>query len=257
MIVTTALEREGLQEAGKRLRGVLDAVRVLLVPGAVTKDLDQEAYRLIVDGGDTPAFLNYKPAGMQRAYPATLCVSLNDEIVHGVPTPETVLKEGDVISVDCGLSHKGFFVDAAFTTVVGQASSEALRLIEATRKALQYALVFARAGNTTGDVGSAVETVASEHGYTVPPELGGHGVGAAQHEDPFIPNIGDPGQGERFRAGEVVALEPIFLKGVDPRIVLGDDGFTYRSADGSLAAHFEHTLLITDEAPLILTGPMW
>ena len=257
MIITTEAEKAGLQEAGKRLREVLDTIRDLLVPGAVTADLDRKAYECIVKKGDTPAFLNYKPAGARRAFPATLCVSINNEIVHGIPTTETVIKEGDIVSIDCGLSHKGFFVDAAFSMIVGQGSREARALVEATRKALSYALIFARAGSTTGDIGNAVETVAFEHGFTVPPELGGHGVGAAQHEDPFIPNIGDPGQGEVFRDGEVVALEPIFLVGDDPRILLAEDEFTYCSADGSLAAHFEHTVLITNETPLIVTGPMW
>ena len=257
MIITSEAQKAVGIEAGARLRAVLDGLRARVAPGVITKDLDAFAYESILARGDTPAFLNYKPAGASKAFPATICISRNHEIVHGVPNPETRLEEGDLVSIECGLSHQGFFVDAAFTMLVGEGDATARALMEATRKALRYALVFAHAGATTGDVGSAVETVSHEHGFTVPPELGGHGVGAAQHEEPFIPNIGDPGRGDVFREGEVVAIEPIFLAGVDPRITLAEDGFTSCSADDSLAAHFEHTVLITNEAPLILTGPVW
>ncbi len=257
MIITDKTQKERLVEAGKRLRTVLDAVRKHIKPNVVTTELDALAYTMITEKGDKPAFLNYKPTGMPIAFPATLCVSLNHEMVHGIPNQEKIIQNGDIISIDCGLEYEGVFVDAAFTIVVGDSDAAAQALIEATRKALQYAIITARAGATTGDVGNAVETVAKEHGYTVPPELGGHGVGAAQHEDPFIPNIGDAGQGEILRDGEVIAIEPIFSEGSDPRITHGEDGFAYCAMDGSRSAHFEHTLLVTKDAPIIITGPMW
>ncbi len=257
MIIADEKQKDILIESGKRLRTVLDAVRERIQPGVSTAELDALAYTLITERGDKPAFLNYRPAGAPAGFPATLCVSLNDEIVHGVPNAETIIQDGDIVSVDCGLQHRGIFVDAAYTVVVGIADSVAQALTEATRKALKFATVVIRAGATTGDIGSAVETVAKEYGYTVPPELGGHGVGHAQHEDPFIPNIGDVGRGTPLRENEVIAVEPIFLEGDDPRIQQGDDGFVYRSTDRSRSAHFEHTLLVTKEAPIIVTGPMW
>lgn len=194
---------------------------------------------------------------MPKKYPATLCVSINDEVVHGIPEKEKYIKEGDIVSIDCGLQHKGFFVDAACTVVAGTGDTKAKELIEATKKALRYALVFARAGAKTGDVGSAVETVANEYGFITPPELGGHGVGAAQHEDPFIPNMGDPGTGETLKNGQVVSIEPIFFEGTDPRVAVANDGFTYKTTDSSRAAHFEHTIIINEDAPTIVTGLMW
>ena len=257
MIITDEKQKAILLEAGRRLRGVLDTVREHITPGTTTKALDTLAHEMIVAGGDKPAFLNYQPGSMTVAFPATLCVSLNSEMVHGVPNPETVIQDGDIVSIDCGLEHNGVFVDAAYTVVVGEGDPRAHALIEAARKALQYALVVVRAGATTGDIGNAIETVAEEHRYTIPPELGGHGVGSAQHEDPFIPNIGNPGEGAMLRNGEVIAIEPIFSEGTDPQAVLGSDGFAYCTKDGARAAHFEHTVLVTDSTPVIVTGPMW
>lgn len=258
MIIERETERETLLEAGRRLRRVLDAIKKNIKPGVVAKDLDEYAHAMILEGGDTPAFLNYKPASSTKKYPATLCVSINNDIVHGVPKEDVIIKEGDIVSVDCGLQHKGFFVDAAYTVVVGRVQDvQAKELVEATRKALRYALVFARAGAAVGDIGSAIETVANEYEYTVPPELGGHGVGAAVHEEPFIPNIGDPGAGVVLEEGQVISIEPIFSEGVDPRIKVADDGFTCQTVDGSRTAHFEHTVLVEKETPILVTGPMW
>ena len=256
MIVTNEKQKSTLLAAGKRLREVLDAVSERIAVGVTTKDLDTIAHTMIIDGGDTPAFLNYKPAGAPRAFPATLCVSVNDEMVHGVPS-ERVIKDGDIVSIDCGLSRDGIFVDAACTVIVGEGDVQAKKLIEATRRSLANAIIVARADMRVGDVGSAVESVASEYEFTVIPELGGHGLGVAQHEDPFIPNIGNPSEGHKFSEGEVIAIEPILSEGDDPRIVLGDDNFSYCTVDGSRSAHFEHTLMVTNATPIIVTGPMW
>ena len=257
MIVTENAQKETLLAAGKRLRGVLDAVLQRAVAGVHAKELDTVAQTMITEGGDTPSFLGYQPLGMKEQYPATLCVSVNDEVVHGVPKEKTVLQEGDIVSIDCGLQHKGVFVDAACTIIVGEGDDAAKALLDANKKALRYALVFARAGATTGDIGNAVETVAQEYGFATPLELGGHGVGGAQHEEPFIPNIGDPGGGTAFQEGQVLAIEPIFFEGDDPYITTADDGFTHKTASGKRSSHFEHTVLVTEGVPVIVTGPDW
>lgn len=258
MIITSESRREVLLEAGRRLRKVLDAVLAHVAVGVDAVFLDTFAHDMIVDGGDTPTFLGYRPLGSMKEYPATLCVSVNDEVVHGVPKTETVFQEGDIVSVDCGLQHGGMFVDSACTVIVGEGDTEARALLEANKKALRYALVFARVGATTGDVGSAIETVAEEYGFATPPELGGHGVGGAQHEAPFIPNIGDPGTGDRFQEGQVLAIEPILFEGKNPHVVVSeDDGFTYKTVSGERSSHFEHTVLVTKGAPVLVTGEMW
>ena len=258
MIIKTEKEKETLLGAGKRLREVLDEVSKYIKPGFSVKELDNIAHKMISDSGDVPSFLNYKPGGMKTAFPASLCVSINNQMVHGIPGASIKeIKEGDIVSIDCGLIRDGLFVDSACTVIAGDGDARAKELVEATKRALKYALVFARSENKTGDVGSAVETVATEYGFTAPPELGGHGVGLAVHEEPFIPNVGDPGTGEKFVENQVVAIEPIFTEGTDPRIVLGSDGFAYETKDGSRAAHFEHTLIITNGAPILVTGGMW
>lgn len=258
MYIKTEKEKETLLEAGRRLREVLDSVAKKIVPGVRVHDLDKMAYDMIIGYGDIPAFLNYQPYGSKFPYPATMCISTNEEIVHGIPSEDKPpIQEGDIVSIDCGLAHNGIFVDAACSVLVGKASERDIMLVTATRKALENALVVARAGNTVGDIGNAVEIVANETGFVVPPELGGHGVGNSQHEEPFIPNLGDPGEGEILEEGMVIAIEPIFFDGDDPRIKLAKDKYTYVTQDKANAAHFEHTILVTKGAPIIATGPMW
>ena len=257
MIITTDAQRESLRTAGKKLRSVLDTVAGECVAGVSAADLDTVARDQIKKCGCEPSFLNYTPKGAGQAFPAALCVSVNDEIVHGIPHRHKVLKENDLVSIDCGLIYEGVYVDAACTVIVGSGSAEARHLIDAVRKAAGYAMMFAHTGSTTGAIGASVEAVANDYGFVVPPELGGHGVGGSQHEDPFIPNIGGT-EGETLQDGQVVAIEPIFFSGTDPRIVTADDGFTLVTADGSLAAHFEHTVIIRGNgSPEIITGPLW
>lgn len=257
MIVTTEEERSLLRITGKKLRAVLDDLIAACVPGAVAADLDALAQKRIEQEGGTPSFLNYTPAGSKKAFPAAICVSVNDEVVHGIPHKDKVLADGDLVTIDCGLTYKGMFVDAACTTVVGTCTPEAGELVEATRKALGFALLFAHTGAKTGALGSAVEETAAEYGFCAPPDLGGHGVGASPHEDPFIPNIGGI-QGEPLQQGHVIAIEPILFSGSDPRTVVDKDGFTIRTIDGSLAAHFEHTVLVSGEGtPELITGALW
>lgn len=253
-LIKTAEEIERLRVAGKHLAAILKTISTMTVPGVRTRELDRLAEKLIRAGGDTPAFLQYTPEGASRPYPATLCLSLNDEVVHGIPNegPDRVLKEGDIVGLDLGLIHKGMIVDSAVTVGVGVVSSEAQQLIDTTREALQAAIGVARAGNRIGDIGYAVSALAQKQGYGVVDVLGGHGVGNAVHEEPFIPNVGKKGTGLPLVPGMVLALEPMFNIGTK-EVVLGRDGYTFKTRDHSLSAHFEHTVLITEGDAEVLT----
>lgn len=241
-----------LRESGRRLAEVMRAVVEAVVPGVSPKELDSIAEGLIVAGGDVPAFLKYKPEGAPRPYPATLCVSVNDEIVHGIPNEKSqFLKEGDIVGLDLGLTHKGFITDMAVTVPVGNIDKNAQQLIATTREALSVAIEVARTGNHIGDIGHAIEKFVAGR-YSIVRELGGHGVGNAVHEDPFIPNFGVPGTGTEIVSGMVLALEPMLNEGGED-IKLSSDGYTVYTADGKRSAHFEHTILITKEGVEILT----
>lgn len=253
MIVRTQEEREGVIESGRRLGVVLEEVAKAVAPGVTTAELDAIAERLIREGGDEPAFLDYTPEHAARPYPATLCVSVNDEVVHGIPNeaPRT-LKEGDIASLDLGLIHKGFVSDSAVSVPVGAVSDAAVRLMEATRKALYAGIAAARPGARVGDISSAIEKTYAGTGFAVVKILGGHGVGGAVHEEPYIPNVGHPGTGEEIEEGMVLALEPIANVGKGS-VLLAPDGYTYRTKDGSISAHFEHTILVTKEKTIVTT----
>ncbi|MGB2580514.1 MAG: type I methionyl aminopeptidase [Minisyncoccia bacterium] len=251
-LIKTKEEIEILRDGGKRLARVLSIVRDSVAPGVTTNELDQLAEKLIREGGDEPAFLNYQPEGAHTAYPSTLCVSVNDEVVHGIGG-NRVLKEGDIVSIDTGVKHKGLFTDSALTVPVGKIDDTAKKLISATEGALAAGVDAARAGNTIGDIGYAIEKYVKEHGFVVVEELGGHGVGYSQHEDPHIANYGERGQGLRLKPGMVIALEPIVNEGTR-YIKLMPDGYTYVTKDHKRSAHFEHTILITDGASEILTA---
>lgn len=251
--IKTKEEIAVLREGGKRHAFIMKKLMDMVKPGVTTNELDQEAARLVTEGGDIAAFLDYKPYGAHRPYPATLCVSLNDEVVHGIPNEvDRVLKEGDIVSLDLGLVHKGLFTDMAVTVPVGNVSEEAQKLLNVTKEALMLGIKAAKGGKTVGDIGEAVERHALPHGYGVVEELAGHGVGYGVHEDPYVPNYGEKGKGAKLKPGMVIAIEPMFNIGTR-EIMLDKDGYTYRTADGSLSAHFEHTILITKGAPEILT----
>jgi methionyl aminopeptidase len=241
-----------LREGGRRLASVLDEVEKKIAPGITTKELNKLAERLIREGGDEPAFLGYRPEGSPSDYPATLCVSVNDEIVHGIPG-ERVLKEGDIVGIDLGLSHKGLFVDSARTIPVGEVDQSSKDLISVTKNALNAAIDTARGGGHIGDIGAAVEKAIKGTGFSIVEELGGHGVGHKVHEDPFIPNYGKAGTGQKLVPGMVVALEPMINEGSENVALSIEDNFTFSTMDGKRSAHFEHTILITDGAPEILT----
>lgn len=242
-----------LREGGKRHAFILNEIAKKVIPGVKTKDLNDYALELIRQGGDTPAFLNYKPKGVKRPYPAALCVSVNDEVVHGIPNEEEkVLKEGDIVSLDLGLNHRGLITDAAITVPVGKISPELDKLLSDTKTALLAGIKQAKGGNRIGDIGSAIERIAMSNGYGLIEELCGHGVGYSVHEDPFVPNYGESGKGMVLSPCLVIAIEPMFNMGTK-EIFLDKDGYTYKTADGMPSAHFEHTILITKGDAEILT----
>lgn len=254
MIVRTKEERANLIEAGRRLARVLEAVRARALPGVSAEELDDLAERLIRDGGDVPAFLGYRPEGALRPYPAALCVSINDEVVHGIPNEgRKILKEGDIVGLDLGLKHDGAFVDAAVTAPVGAISSKGKKLIRATEAALAAGIAEAVPGNRLGDISHAIQEEIERAGFSVVRELGGHSIGASVHEEPFIPNVGRRGTGPLLYEGMALALEPIAAEG-KAAVVLAPDGYTYRMKDGLRSAHFEHTILLEKDGARIITA---
>lgn len=245
-------EIEILREGGKRHAFILKEIAKMVVPGVTTKALDDRAQELIAEGGDTSAFLGYTPEGVSYPYPAALCVSVNDEVVHGIPYEEVILQDGDIVSLDLGLKHKGMITDGAITVPCGTISKEAKALIAATRKALELAVKAAQPGNRVGDIGHAIESFVGPLGYGIVKILSGHGVGYSVHEDPYIPNYGESGTGERLVPGMVIAIEPMLNLGSE-EVCVTDDEYTYITDDGSISAHFEHTVAITENGPVILT----
>ncbi len=255
IIIKTKEEIEILRECGKRLATVLYKVRDMVAPGVSTYDLDKYAEKLIREMGDEPAFLNYQPEGAHIPFPATLCVSVNSEVVHGIPNKNRILKEGDIVSIDLGVKHKGMFTDMAMTVPVGTVSGADMKLMETTERALMVGIDAARAGNKVGDIGYAIQSFVranKNNKYGIVEVLAGHGVGKHIHEDPFIPNFGKPGTGAKLVPGMVIAIEPMLNHGTK-HVTLDDDGYTFHTADGKKSAHFEHSLLITEGDPEVLT----
>ncbi|MEK7641850.1 MAG: type I methionyl aminopeptidase [Patescibacteria group bacterium] len=243
-----------LREGGKRHAYILKEVAKLAKPGVHVAKLDEKAVELIHEGGDTAAFLNYQPYGASRPYPATLCVSINDEIVHGIPTEgDKVLKAGDIVSIDLGLIHKELITDGAITVAVGKVAPELEKLLMVTKEALMAGIKAAKAGARVGDISNAIQKIGVAHEYGIVEELAGHGVGYHVHEDPYVPNFGRAGKGDLLKEGMVIAIEPMFNLGTK-KIKLDTDGYTYRTADGSPSAHFEHTVVITKSGAEILTA---
>lgn len=242
-----------LKESGRRLSTILKQLLKEVKVGVLPRDLDDQARQLIKDLDDQPAFLNYRPRGSHLAYPAALCVSVNDAIVHGIPGKRPI-QLGDIVTLDLGLNHQGYFTDMAMTVAVGEVDSEVNSLIEATKTALTLGIAAALNGNHTGDIGWAIENYISENSdYGIVRDLSGHGVGFAVHEDPAVPNYGQKGQGEKLVPGLVLAIEPMITLGREETKLLSD-GFTFTTLDGSISAHFEHTVLITKDKPIILTA---
>ncbi|HUC31291.1 MAG TPA: type I methionyl aminopeptidase [Candidatus Paceibacterota bacterium] len=250
MELRTPQELKIMTEGGRRLGAVLQELKREVKVGVTTLALDRAARALIIDGGDIPAFLNYRPAGARRAYPYTLCTSVNDVVVHGQPS-EYALREGDIIKLDLGLKHQGFYLDAAITVPVGRVSADAKKLIAVTEESLYAGIKEAKPGRTLGDIGYAIERVVRKNKFSVAEGLTGHGIGRALHEDPVVFNVGDRGTGQKLVPGMVIAIEPMIAIGGGSIVQLKDEG--YGTVDRSWVAHFEHTVAITEKGPMILT----
>ncbi len=236
-----------MRRAGHVVRQVLDAVSALVKPGPTTMDLERAADRKIRELGAKPAFKGYFD------YPCVLCTSINQEIVHGIPSEKRVLKAGDIVSIDCGVVLDGYYGDAAITIPVGDTlAPEINKLLEVTRTSLYRGIQAARIGNSVGDVGAAVQEWVEAHGFSVVREFVGHGIGTHLHEDPQVPNYGVRGQGPKLREGMVLAIEPMVNAGKPGARVL-EDKWTAVTQDGSFSAHFEHCVAVTGDGPVILT----
>ena len=237
---------ERMRRAGRLAAQVLETVGRAVAPGISTKELDRLAEKFIRDAGGVPTFLGY------RGYTASICASINEEVVHGIPHPKRILREGDIVGIDVGATLGGFVGDTAATFPVGKISEEAERLLRTTRESLEKGIAAARVGNRLGDISSAIQQVAESRGYSVVRDFVGHGIGRNMHEEPSVPNYGTAGSGLRLEAGLVVALEPMVNAGTW-RVQVLKDGWTVVTEDNRLSAHFEHTVAITDQGPEILT----
>ncbi len=253
IIIKSPKEIELLRVSGKHLSLVLDEVEKAVRPGISTKELDEIAQKAVLKMGDIAPFLNYQPYGADFPYPGAICLSVNDEIVHGLPKENRILKEGDIIGLDMGVAHKKMITDSARTVAVGNVSEKVQKLMDITKQALVIGIAAAKVGAHVGDIGYAIEQFVRPYKYGIVRELGGHGVGREVHEDPYIPNFGTKkGIGAKLKPGMVIAIEPMLNEG-KRGIILDKDGYTYRTADRLLSAHFEHTVLITKEGPEVLT----
>jgi methionyl aminopeptidase len=237
-----------MRRAGKVVAEMHEVCIRAATPGATTLDVDRVAREVIEKRGARSNFLGY------HGFPAVVCTSPNDVIVHGIPSDDVVLEDGDILSIDCGAIIEGWHADAAVTVPVGEIDDEAKRLIAVTRRSLEAAIEQVVDGNRLGDVGAAVEGIAESAGFSVVREYVGHGIGTAMHEDPQVPNYGPPGRGMRLKPGHVLAIEPMVNAGKAGTETL-DDGWTVVTRDGSRSAHFEHTIAVTDHGPEVLTLP--
>ncbi|MER7395495.1 type I methionyl aminopeptidase [Streptomyces sp. NPDC000151] len=250
--IKTDTALEAMRPAGRVVADILTAVRAAAAPGVRLSELDEVARSVLAEAGATSPFLHYRPSFAPVPFPATLCISVNDAIVHGVPGPYR-LRDGDLLSIDCGAALDGWTGDAAVTVAVGTPSPEDQRLMDTTRRALEAGIAAAVVGARIGDISHAIGSIGRAAGYGIPADFGGHGIGRHMHEDPAVPNEGRPGRGFVLRHGLVIAIEPMFLSGGDDGYYAADDGWTLRTTDGSRAAHFEHTIAVTDDGPRILT----
>ncbi len=247
IVCKSSAEIEKMRKSGRIVRQILDELKTLVRPGISTMDLERAAEKTISDLGAKAAFKGYYD------YPCVLCTSINQEIVHGIPSEKRVLKEGDIVSIDCGVVLDGYYGDAAITVPVGsQVKAELQKLLEVTEASLYRAIEQAQVGNALGDVSAAVQEYVEANGFSVVREFVGHGIGTRLHEDPQVPNYGTRGQGARLRDGMVLAIEPMVNSGRPETRVL-DDKWTAVTADGSYSAHFEHCVAVTKDGPVILT----
>lgn len=241
-----------MRTGGKLLAGIMARLERAAQPGVSTGELDRLAERLMREADADPVFKDYRIAGVATPYPASICTSINDEIVHGIPRDERVLAGGDIVGIDIGMRWRGFVTDMAVTVGIGDISADALRLIRATREALDIGIAVVRPGVHMGDISYAIEGRLAADRLGIIRDLAGHGVGHELHEEPLVPNFGKPDKGIRLREGMAIAIEPMATLG-GWRIRLDDDEWTFRTADGTLAAHFEHTVAITNNGAEVLT----
>jgi methionyl aminopeptidase len=246
VVLKTLQEIEKMRRAGQVVREVLELVRSNVKPGATTYDLETAAVNRLKELGVKAAFKGY------HGYPCVLCTSVNSEVVHGIPSPKRVLKEGDIVSVDFGVVVDGYYGDAAITVPVGSIDAKAAKLLKVTEESLQAGIAAVRPGATLGDVGAAVQGVVEREGFSVVRDFVGHGIGVQMHEDPQVPNYGEAGRGLKLKQGMVIAIEPMVNAG-KPDVVVLDDGWTAVAKDGSMSAHFEHTVAVTATGSRILT----
>jgi len=247
IVCRSAAELERMREVGRLVGDVLTTLAAQVAPGVTTADLDEAAERQIRGAGATPAFKGY------HGYPATICASINEEVIHGIPSGQRVLHEGDIVSLDCGASLGGYFGDSAITLPVGQVSEQAATLLRVTEEALYKAIECMRPGARVSDIGHTVQRHVEAFGFSVVREFVGHGIGERMHEEPQVPNYGEPGRGVRLAEGMVLAIEPMVNAG-KPAVKVLADGWTAVTRDGSLSAHFEHTVAVTAGEPWILTA---
>jgi methionyl aminopeptidase len=248
IVCKSAAELEKMRASGRIVRQVLDAAVALVAPGVSTMDLERAAEKKIEELGAKPAFKGYYD------YPCVLCTSVNNEIIHGIPSEKRRLEAGDIVSIDCGVVLDGYYSDSAVTVAVGsEIKPELKKLLEVTRASLDRAIAKVRIGNTVGDVGAAVQQHVEAHGFNVVREFVGHGIGTRLHEEPQVPNYGTAGHGMRLREGMVLAIEPMVTAG-NPQARVLDDKWTAVTEDGSFSAHFEHCVAVTRGEPLILTA---
>jgi methionyl aminopeptidase len=250
-LIKTAKELELMEEAGRKLAVILRELKKEVRAGVTTGDLDRKTRELLKEVGAKAAFLGYQPHGAAKPYPAVLCTSINDVIVHGTPG-DYEIQPGDVVSIDMGVIHEGYYADAAFTVAVEPVAKEVKELLRTTEEALRQGVKMAKPGNTLGDIGWAISECVGKSDFSVARELGGHGIGMKLHEDPFIFNVGRRGEGDVLKSGMVIAIEPMVVMGKPQLKQLRDD--SYATKDGSLAAHFEHTVAILPSGPKILTA---
>jgi len=247
IVCRSAAELEKMRAAGRLVGEVLTALTARVAPGVTTAALDELAEEMIRDAGAIPAFKGY------HGYPATICASINEEVIHGIPSGRRILNEGDVISIDVGASLNGYYGDSAITLPVGQVSEEAATLLRVTEESLYKAIDCVRPGARISDIGHAVQHHVEAYGFSVVREFVGHGIGQRMHEEPQVPNYGEPGRGPRLAEGMVLAIEPMVNAG-KPAVKVLADGWTAVTRDGGLSAHFEHTVAVTADGPWILTA---
>lgn len=246
IILKSPREIELMRESGKRLARVHKKAKEAVKPGMSTYELDKLIHDFILEEGGTPSFLGY------HDYPASSCISLNNTVIHGIPTKNEIIEDGDILSLDLGLIYQGYHSDAARTLFIGQVDEEKKKLVEVTREAFFKGLAFCKEGYRLSDISHAIQVHCEDHGYSIVREFTGHGIGKDLHEDPAIPNYGKPGRGPRLQAGMTLAIEPMVNLGKRD-VYMEKDGWTVRTSDGLVSAHYEHTVLITEGEPELLT----